>query len=107
MVELLIGVVLLAVVVVSLAASGLYASRILTRSRIQLEAAEFMQSELEKLRAVPYGELADGTRTAEKGSSSWTIQEGGNYRQIVLVTNYAPTEALSVWDTVVAYRLYP
>jgi Tfp pilus assembly protein PilV len=106
-VELMVGVVLLAVVVVSLAAASLYASRNLTRARLQLEAAEFLQTELERLLAIPYDGLADGTRSTSEGTSSWTIEERGTHRQILLITNFAPTEAISVWDTVVAYRLEP
>jgi Tfp pilus assembly protein PilV len=106
-VELLVGVVLLAVVVISLAASGMYSSRTLTRSRVQLEAAEFVQSEVERLLAVPYDSLRDGSRETEVGASKWEIEERYSHRQIFLVTQYAPTEAISVWDTVVAYRLAP
>ena len=106
-VELLVGVVLLAVVVVSLAASGLYASRVMGRSRIQLEATEFVQAELERLLGVPYFELESSNRSSESGTSEWTVTDLANHRQIFLITNYAPTEGISVTDTVVAYRLRP
>lgn len=106
-VELLVAVALLAVVVVSLAAAGLYASRTLTRSRVELESAQFMQSELERLRAVPYDSLQSGSRTAAKGTSTWTVSDSLGYSWILLITHYAPTEGVSVWDTVVAYRLSP
>jgi Tfp pilus assembly protein PilV len=106
-VELMVGVVLLAVVVISLAASGMYSSRTLARSRVQLEAAEFVQSEVERLLAVPYDSLRDGSRETEVGASKWEIEERYSHRQIFLVTHYTPTEAISVWDTVVAYRLVP
>ena len=106
-VELMVGVVLLSVVVLSLAAASLYSSRTLARARVQLQAAEFTQSELEKVLAVPYDNLVDGSRTTEVGSSSWTIEDRYTHRQILLVTDYNPTEAISVTDTVVAYRLAP
>jgi Tfp pilus assembly protein PilV len=104
-IELLVGITLLAVVVVSLAAASLYASRTMTRSRMELEAVEFQQSELERLLAVPYDDLASDARTTEYGQSSWTVADSFTYRRIILVTNYTPVEGLSVWDTVVAYRL--
>lgn len=107
MVELMVGVVLLAVVVVSLAASGLYSSRMLARSRVQLEAAEFLQSELERLLAIPYDSLSSGARETDVGASQWEIEDRYTHRQIFLVTRYAPTEAVAVWDTVVAYKLAP
>lgn len=106
-VELLVGLVLLAVVVVSLAASGLYASRTMTRSRVQLEATEFVQAELERLLGVPYFELETGSRSLEDGESEWTVTDLVNHRRILLITNYAPAEGISVMDTVVAYRLRP
>ncbi|KPK80137.1 MAG: hypothetical protein AMS25_10080 [Gemmatimonas sp. SM23_52] len=106
-VELLVAVALLAVVVVSLAAAGLYANRTLTRSRVQLESAQFLQSELERLHAVPYDSLQSGSRTAAKGTSTWTVSDSSVYSRILLITHYAPTEGVSVWDTVVAYRLSP
>jgi Tfp pilus assembly protein PilV len=106
-VELMVAVVLLAVVVVSLAASGMYSQRTLARSRVQLEAAEFLQSEVERLLAVPYDSLRNGSRETEVAASSWTIDERYSHRRILLVTHYAPTEAISVWDTIVAYRLAP
>jgi Tfp pilus assembly protein PilV len=106
-VELLVGVVLLAVVVLSLAASGLYSSRALARSRIELEATEFLQSELEQLLAVPYDSLTDGSRESSAGTSKWEVVDRYTHRRILLVTHYAPTEAVSVWDTVVAFKLVP
>ncbi len=106
-VELMVGVVLLAVVVISLAASGLYSSRALARGRVQLEAAEFQQSELERLLAVPYDSMANGSRTTAVGAANWEIEERYTHRQISLITHYTPTEAVSVWDTVVAYKLAP
>lgn len=106
-VELLVGVVLLTVVVVSLAASGMYASRTLTRSRNELEAAEFQQGELERLLAAPYFTLESGSRETETGSSTWTVVEQPNHLRILLITDYSPNEAISVQDSVVAFRLRP
>lgn len=106
-IELLVAVTLLATVVVGLAASSLYASRLVTRSRLRLEATEFLQAELERLSALPYESLASGSRTTAEGSASWTVRDSVNYRRIDLITNYNPREGTSQWDTVVAYRLRP
>ena len=106
-IELLVGVVLLAVVSISLAASSMYASRTMARGRMQLEAVEFLQSELERVLAVPYGDMESGTRTTAKGTSTWTVADSSSYSRIILVTHYAPTEGASMWDTAVAYRLKP
>jgi len=104
-VELLVGVTLLAVVVVALAASSMYASRTVMRSQMQLNAVEFQQAELERLLAVPYDRLATDARATEDGKSSWTVEDSLRYRRIMLVTTYTPAEGIAVWDTVVAYRL--
>ncbi len=104
-VELIVGITLLAVVVMSLAASGMYASRSMTRSRLELEATEYMQTQLEQLLAQPYDSLSSGSRTTAKGNATWTVTESGANKEILLVTNYAPTDGISVWDTVFTYRL--
>jgi type II secretory pathway pseudopilin PulG len=106
-VELLVGITLLSLVVVSLVAASLYSSQAVTRSRLQLEAAEFQQSELERVMAVSYDNLESGSRDAVKGKSSWTVVDSFTYRRILLVTTYSPTQDISVQDTVVAYRLRP
>ena len=105
MVELIVGITLLAVVVLSLSTASLYASRTVTRSRVQLAAAEFQQSELETLLAVPYANLVSGNRTMTDGTSTWTVVDSFTYRRIMLVTNYTPAAAISIGDTVVAYRV--
>ncbi len=106
-VELLVAVTLLAVVVVSLAAASLYSSRTLRRSRLQLQAVEFQQSELERLLALPYSGLASGSRSTGDGKSEWTVVDSTRYRRIVLVTEFNPASGFAVRDTVVAYRIRP
>ena len=105
MVELIVGITLLAVVVLSLSTASLYASRMVARSRIQLAAAEFQQTELEALLAVPYAKLQSGSRTLKDGTASWVVADSFTYRRIMLVTEFAPAEAVSISDTVVAYRV--
>ena len=104
-VELIVGITLLAVVVMSLAASGMYASRSMTRSRVELEATEYMQTHLEQLLALPFDSLSSGSTTTGKGSATWTVTDSGANKEILLVINYAPTDGISVWDTVYTYRL--
>ncbi len=106
-VELLIGLSLIAIVVTSLAAASLYASRLVTSSRLQLAAAEFQQSELERLLALPYTSLASDSRTTSKGTARWEVEDYFSYRRIFLVTHYTPAPGLSVWDSVAVYRLEP
>jgi Tfp pilus assembly protein PilV len=104
-VELMVGVTLLAVVVMSLAASGMYASRSMTNSRLELEATEYMQTQLEQLLATSFDSLDSGSTETAKGKATWTVTEDGVNKEILLVINYAPTDGISVWDTVFTSRI--
>lgn len=106
-VELIVAVVLLSVVVLGLSAAALYTSRALRGSSEQLRASEFFQTELERLLSLPYDSVVSGSRTLPEGTASWTVVDSVTFRQIVLVTHYAPTPAFSLWDTVAAYRRAP
>lgn len=99
--------VLLSVVVLSLAASALYTSRALRAASDELRAAGFVQREIERLLTMPYGSLASGSRALPEGTAAWTVLDSVTYRRIVLVTQYAPTPAVSEWDTVTVYRIKP
>ncbi len=105
--ELLLAISLLAAVVLSLGASSLYTSKVLERSRTELRASKFAQAELERLLALPYDSLVSGSRTLADGSSSWTVDDRASYREIILISHYAPASAISLWDTVATYRLAP
>lgn len=105
--ELLVAISLLAAVVVSLGASSLYTSKVLERSRGELRASRFAQTELERLLALPYDSLVNGSRTLAEGTSTWRINDRSYYREIILVSHYAPTSGISMWDTVATYRLAP
>ena len=105
MVELLIAVTIVAVVILSLAATSLYSSRTSTQSRIQLQAAEFQQAEIERLLSLPYDSVISGQRTLPDGASQWVVVDSFDFRQILVTTRYAPTQAFAVMDTTIAYRL--
>lgn len=106
-VEVIVAIVLLSVVVLSLSASALYTSRALRAASAELRAAEFLQGEMERLLALPYDALVSGNRTLPEGTAVWAVVDSTGYRRITLVTHYAPTAAISKWDTVTAYRLKP
>ncbi|MGH7545943.1 MAG: prepilin-type N-terminal cleavage/methylation domain-containing protein [Gemmatimonadota bacterium] len=106
-VEVVVAIVLLSVVVLSLSAAALYTARALRAASDELRAAEFLQVEMERLLALPYDALASGSRSRPEGTAAWTVVDSVAYRQITLVTHYAPTPAISEWDTVSAYRLKP
>ncbi len=105
--ELLLAISLLATVILSLGASSLYTSRLLERSRSELRAAKFLQGELERLMALPYDSVVSGSRTLAEGTSNWTVIDSIDYREITLISHYAPISAISIWDTVAMYRIEP
>lgn len=105
MVELLVAVTIIAVVILSLAASSLYSSRTSTRSRIQLQSAEFQQAEIERLLSLQYDSVVSGQRTLSDGSSRWVVVDSFDFKQILVTTRYAPAQGFSQVDTAVAYRL--
>ncbi len=107
MVELMVAVSLFALVLTALAGSSVYSSKTLTRSRTQLKSAQFMQSELERLLAIPYDELSSDSRTTEMGTAVWAVQDSITYQKILLVVNYAPTAGVEIRDSMVAYRAVP
>jgi hypothetical protein len=97
-------VTVIAVVILSLAASSLYSSRTATRSRIHLAASEFQQSEIERLLALPYDSVISGKRRTPYGTSAWIVTDSFDFKQIISTTHYSPG-GISDWDTAVAYRL--
>ena len=105
MVELLVAVTIIAVVILSLAAASLYSSRTSTQSRIQLQAIEFQQAEIERLLSLPYDSVITGQRTLTDGSSRWVVVDSFDFKQILVTTRYTPAQGISVGDTTVAYRL--
>ncbi len=107
LIELLISMVLLTVVGVSLGASSMYVSKTVGRARTQLAATEFVHRKVEQLMVQPYDALATDSQSVADGTLSWTVVDSTSYRQILVVSHYAPAEQVSVWDSVLVYRLKP
>lgn len=104
-VEVLVTIVFLAVVGVSLAAANGHAARILQRSRSELNATRFMESEVERLRLMPYASLANGTHTDGRGSASWTVVDSATFRQVIVRTRYGSAASGFVADSVTIFRI--
>lgn len=107
LVELLIGIALFTIILTGLGSSGIYASKIRTDSRVRLEAAHFTQGELEYLLSQPYDSLTSGSRSSESGKSEWVVEDSFAYLKILLRITYAPTEGVSVEDSIVTFRMSP
>ena len=104
LVELLIGIALFALILTGLGSSAIYASKIRTESRARLEAAHFMQGELEYLLSQPFDSLTSGSRSSASGTSEWVVEDSFAYLKILLKITYAPTGGVSVKDSIAAFR---
>lgn len=107
LIELLMGIALFALILTGLGTSAIYASKIRTDSRARLGAAHFMQGELEYLLSQPYDSLTSDSRSSELGKSEWVVEDSFAYLKILLNITYAPTEGVTVVDSIVAFRMSP
>lgn len=106
-VELMVGVALLAVLITALAGSNIYSSRTMVDSKSRLDAIQALQSELENLLAMPYDSVDTGSRSTTTGSSSWTVEDNGTYKTILVRVAYSPAGGDTIRDSVVTFRQAP
>lgn len=107
LVEVLVTLVIMTVVGVSLAAANQYSTRIMQRSRTEINAQRFLVSEVERLRLVPFATLTSGTRNAGRGISTWTVIDSTSYRRVFVETRYGSAATGLVIDSVTIYRVRP
>jgi len=103
-VEVVIALVVVTIVGVGLAGANQYATRILQRSRLELNAARFMESEVERLRILRFDSLVSGQRTQGRGISRWTVLDSTSYRRVVVETRYGSAATGIIIDSVTLYR---
>jgi Tfp pilus assembly protein PilV len=106
-VEVIIALVVLTVVGVAMAAANQHAARILQRSRIELNAARFLEAEVERLRILPFTSLSDGQHTQGRGIATWTVVDSTSYRRLLLETRYGSAATGMIVDSVTIYRAQP
>ncbi len=104
LVEVMVALFFLSLVVMSLAAATDYANRVVTRSRTELAAQQFLTLETERLRLLDYAQLQDGKRTRGRGIAQWQVVDSSTFRQVLLETRYGTPAAGLVVDTVVIFR---
>ncbi len=107
LIEVLVTLVVMTIVSVSLAGANQYAARIMQRSRMELNATRFLESEVERLRLVPYTSLASGQRTSGRGIVTWTVVDSTTFRRVSVVTRYGSAATGMVFDSVTIYRGHP
>ncbi len=107
LVEVLVTLVIMTVIGVSLAAANQYSTRIMQRSRMEINAARFLVSEVERLRLVPYTTVTSGTRAVGRGISTWTVIDSTSFRRVFVETRYGSAATGLVIDSVTIYRVRP
>jgi prepilin-type N-terminal cleavage/methylation domain-containing protein len=104
MVEVIVTLLLLTVVAVSLVGANQHVARVLQRSRLELNAARFLEAEVERLRLTPYASVQDGQRTDGRGIVTWTVLDSTSFRQVVVRTRYGSAASGFVSDSLTIYR---
>ena len=107
LIEIIVALVFLSVVAIALGGATQQATRILRRSHTELQAARFLDAEVERLRILDYDSLADGARTRGRGIATWTVTDSLRFRQVLVETRYgSPATGLLV-DSVTLFRTRP
>jgi Tfp pilus assembly protein PilV len=106
LVEVLIGVIILSVALLGLAAAGGVAARQVYRGRVDMGRWAALQQQLESLVAEGYDNVTGGSGTVQGYPMSWNVT-GTNPKQITLVVTRENFRGQMVQDTVVTYLADP
>ena len=114
-VEVVIAVVILAVGLLGMAGTTLLVVKQTTLADVTTERSVALRSTLERLRAMPYDSVVNGSDSIGAFSISWTVTDVGLWRDVELVTvgpglrsgSGFPTVAPSVPDTFTFRVLQP
>lgn len=104
-IEVLVSVVFLTVIAVSLGTVTQQAARTIRRSRVELQAAEFLESQVEQLRFLAYDSLEAGTTSRGRGVATWTVEDSVTFRRILLETRFGSPATGLVVDSVTVFRV--
>jgi len=104
LVEVLVALVFLTLVAVTFAATTQYASRIVNRSRVELDAQQFLEVETERLRVLHYDSLEDGKRSRGRGIASWSVTDSTSFKQVLLIARFGSPATAFVVDSVILVR---
>lgn len=107
LVEVLVTLVFLTVVGVAFSSASHHATKILQRSRLELNASRFLENQVARLRLLTYESLVDGTRTDGRGIANWTVADSAAFKEIMLETRYGSPARGLVVDSVTIYRVRP
>ncbi len=106
LVEILIGVVILAVALVALSAAGGVAARQVYAGRQDMGRWSAMQQQLESLVAPGYDSVSSGSNVVQGYPMTWTVS-GTNPKQIMLLMERENYSGVTVQDTFFTYIADP
>lgn len=106
LVEIIFGILILTVTLLSVAATGGVAGRHLHLSSTDTDLAAAIQRQVERLAGTEYGALESGSEVVNGFRMHWTVG-GGDPRQIVLRVERTNLAHEAVEDTVLLYRAAP
>ncbi len=106
LVEVLIGVVLLAVVLLGLAGAGALAARMSYRGRLDMRLGAAEQWVADSLRSAGWSKALNGSGTVQGYPMTWTVS-GTNPKTVSLVAQWVSSTRKTVKDTVVLFVANP
>ena len=106
LVEMLIGIVILAVALLALAAAGGVATRQVGYGRQDMGRWAAIQEQMETLVALGYDNVTDGSNTVQGYPMTWTVT-GTDPKEITLVMERVNYSGQTVQDTFMTYMANP
>jgi prepilin-type N-terminal cleavage/methylation domain-containing protein len=106
LIEVLIGVVILAIALLGLAAAGGVAARQVYNGRLDMARWAAIQEQIESLVAVGYDSISGGSGTVQGYPMTWTVT-GTDPKEIMLVITRENYAKQTVQDTLITYMANP
>jgi prepilin-type N-terminal cleavage/methylation domain-containing protein len=106
LVEVLIGIVILSIALLGLAAAGGVAARQVYTGRVDMARWAALQQQLESVIARGYDSVTAGSATVQGYPMSWTVA-GTNPKQITLVMTRQDARGQLRYDTLVTFLSDP
>lgn len=102
--EVLIALVVLSVGALALVGTGRVSATSIRRATLELRAAQLLQEEAERLRALPVDSLRSGLALRAAGEVEWSVADSGAYLRVELVVRARPEAGSTLADTAWVYR---
>ncbi len=105
LVEILIGVVILAMTLLGLVASGVIAARQIHIGRLDMSRWSAVQEQLESMHELPWDSLTSGSDVVQGYPISWTVAESNpnKTKQVRLMLSRENNAGQMVEDTMIMY----